>query len=104
MFLFPDNSKFMICLNKFIAHKAFDYTILMCIMIASILLVLDNPLSDPKGKVAEVLYYMDIVLTTIFTVECILKIIASGFLFNGRRSYMRITWNIIDFVIVSFSV
>lgn len=43
-------------------------------------------------------------MTGIFTIECVLKIVAKGFLFNGKPSYLRSAWNILDFVIVIFSV
>lgn len=39
------------------------------------------------------------VFTTIFTVECVLKIIAYGFIVH-RNSYMRVGWNLIDFAVV----
>lgn len=44
--------------------------------------------------------YIDLVTTSIFTVEAIIKIIAFGFLFNKNTSYLRDTWNILDFSIV----
>jgi len=34
----------------------------------------------------------------------LIKILAYGFVFNGPESYLRNYWNIIDFVIVSFSL
>ena len=37
--------------------------------------------------------------TVIFLVECWLKIIAMGFVIN-KYSYLRNTWNLIDFLIV----
>jgi hypothetical protein len=40
----------------------------------------------------------------IFLLECISKIIAFGFAFNGSASYIRNPWNLIDFVIILFSV
>jgi hypothetical protein len=47
---------------------------------------------------------VDLILTIIFTIEAILKIISLGFLFNGNESYLRNSWNIIDFTIVLISV
>lgn len=43
---------------------------------------------------------IDYITTAIFTIEAMLKIIALGFLFNGKRSYLRDSWNILDFTIV----
>jgi len=47
---------------------------------------------------------MDIFLTIVFSIEAFLKIVAFGFLFCGPQSYIRNYWNIIDFVIVIFSI
>lgn len=46
----------------------------------------------------------DIVMTILFTWELVIKVIVYGFLFNGENSYMRNNWNIMDFVIVTFSL
>lgn len=40
----------------------------------------------------------------LFTVELILKVLVFGFLFNGPDSYLRNAWNIMDFIIVVFSL
>jgi voltage-dependent calcium channel L type alpha-1D len=32
--------------------------------------------------------------------EALLKIISNGFILNGDQSYLRMGWNIIDFVVV----
>jgi hypothetical protein len=47
---------------------------------------------------------MDIVTTTLFTMEVIIKVIAVGFIANGKTSYIRETWNILDFIIVIISI
>jgi hypothetical protein len=51
-----------------------------------------------------VLEKIDYVMTAIFTLEMLCKIIAYGFLFNGPKSYLRVSWNILDFVIVLSSL
>jgi len=43
-------------------------------------------------------------MTIIFTIEAITKIIVSGFLFNGKKSYLRSVWNFIDFLTVAISL
>lgn len=40
----------------------------------------------------------EIVFTTIFTMECVLKIIALGF--RGKTGYLADPWNWLDFVVV----
>ena len=71
---------------------------------SSIQLSLENPLNDPHGKKVQILDYIDIINTTIFSLESIMKIIATGLIFNGKKSYLRSYWNCIDFIIVIFSV
>ena len=44
------------------------------------------------------------VITIAFLIESIINIIFLGFLFNGPNSYLKDNWNILDFVIVVFSV
>ena len=43
-------------------------------------------------------------MTVIFATEALLKIITLGFFINGKESYLRSSWNILDFVIVIFAV
>ena len=53
---------------------------------------------------AKVLGIFDYVLTVLFTIECVLNIILFGFFFNGKASYARDPWNIMDMTIVFFSI
>ena len=39
-------------------------------------------------------------MTGVFTLEAVLKIVASGFVINGKRSYLRNAANVLDFFIV----
>lgn len=64
---------------------------------------MDNPLLDPESIQARILYFLDLVLTIIFAIEMILKVIAQGFYFNGKDSYFSSHWNKLDFSIVFFS-
>ena len=43
-------------------------------------------------------------ITIAFLLESIINIIFLGFLFNGKNSYLKDNWNILDFAIVVFSV
>jgi len=42
--------------------------------------------------------------STVFLVECVSKIIAYGFIFNGEPSYINNPWNLVDFIITILSV
>ncbi|MFH4976850.1 hypothetical protein AB6A40_003559 [Gnathostoma spinigerum] len=52
--------------------------------------------SDFKNTVLEQIEYLFII---VFTIECVLKVIALGFLFHAG-AYLRNAWNILDFIIV----
>jgi hypothetical protein len=84
--------------------QAFEMFILTLICVSSILLALDNPLNNPESLLVTILNYSDIVLTAFFTAEAVFKIITFGFLFNGKSSYLRNGWNIIDFIVVIFAI
>jgi voltage-dependent calcium channel L type alpha-1D len=103
--LFSINSKIrQVCYKLCYNNNYFEITIAICILISSIQLAIENPLLDPKGTLAIVLWYVDILTTMAFTLECIFKIIAFGYLANGEDSYLRDGWNIMDFSIVIMSM
>lgn len=74
------------------------------IFASTVLLSLENPLDNPNGDLASVLAKIDYVMTGIFTLELLVKVFTYGFMFNGKQSYMRNPWNIMDFLIVVFSL
>lgn len=82
----------------------FDRVIMALIFISTITLAFESPLNDPEGQVTRILNYIDYVMSAIFLIECFIKIIAVGFLFNGKSSYLRSPWNVLDFIIVCASV
>jgi hypothetical protein len=51
----------------------------------------------------ELLIATDPVFTIMFTIECVVKVVALGFV-NHRRSYLRDPWNWVDFLVVSTSL
>lgn len=78
---------------KLVIHKAFGIAIMVCIVISTVTLAFEEPLEDPNSEKRIIIGLIDYVTTTIFTIEALLKIIALGFLFNGKRSYLRDSWN-----------
>ena len=59
---------------------------------------------DTNGDLAQTINAFDVVLTTLFTVECLINIILFGFICNGKQSYARDPWNIMDMIVVFFSL
>jgi hypothetical protein len=82
----------------------FDYLILGLIGVSTILLAFENPLSDPTNETFHILSKIDAVITVIFTLEALIKIISRGLICNGQRSYLLATWNVLDLFIVVVSV
>lgn len=68
------------------------------------MLVIDDPMDDPNSSLKDYLFRIDQVVTILFVIESLVKIIAFGFLFNGPHSYLRSLSNCLDFLIVVFSV
>ena len=90
--------------TRIVEQENFDNVILFLIVFSTLMLILETPLNDPDAPQADNLYYIDTVVTGLFTIELILKVIVFGFMFNGKDSYIRNAWNIMDFIIVVFSL
>ena len=51
----------------------------------------------------DFLYYMNLIINSIFIFEMSVKIISLGFLFD-ENTYLRDSWSQLDFIIVIFSI
>ena len=92
----------------FIKWQWFDRFIILIILANSVMLCLEDnndrllgpdywsTLNYQLGKV-------DLVFTIIFILECICKIIGMGFIFHNK-SYLRDSWNWLDFFVVCISL
>jgi len=96
----PQNS-FRLAVRRFVENKWFQNIILFLIIVSTVTLALDTPLDDPNGQKLVILEKIDYFMTAAFTLEAMVKIIASGFMFAGKKSYIREAWNILDFLIVA---
>lgn len=85
-------------------NSRFDWIIMGVVIISSIQLAIDSPLSDPNTNFSFALLLTDYFLTAIFAMEATLKIIANGLLFTGDRAYLKNTTNIFDLAIVIITV
>ena len=95
----PENAFRVMC-HKLAENKWFTSIILILIILSTITLAFETPLDDPKGDKLRVLGHIDLFMTLAFTFEALVKIVAAGFLFAGKKSYIREPWNILDFLIV----
>jgi Ion transport protein len=77
---------------------------LVIIILSSFQLAFDNPLDDPDTTVSSVFLHIDYVLSGIFTMEVIIKVISYGFILCGSTSYLKDYWNILDLVVVVITI
>ncbi|KAJ8559206.1 hypothetical protein ON010_g8243 [Phytophthora cinnamomi] len=106
-----------------VTHRYFDRFIVFAIIMNSIILamsdfsVVDNKLNPARKGFAfrdgvvvpatsllnTIVSRSEIPFTSIFTAECLLKILAMGFIRN-EGAYLRDSWNVLDFVVVISSL
>ena len=72
---------------------------LMILVNSIILAIFDYSDRDSNTKKNQILDLIGMALTIIFVSECVLKIMAFGLVLH-KNSYLRVGWNLIDFVVV----
>ncbi|KAF6292539.1 calcium voltage-gated channel subunit alpha1 E [Rhinolophus ferrumequinum] len=81
----------------FVVSPSFEYTIMAMIALNTVVLMMKYYSAPCTYELA--LKYLNIAFTVVFSLECVLKVIAFGFL-----NYFRDTWNIFDFITVIGSI
>ncbi|XP_055964118.1 LOW QUALITY PROTEIN: voltage-dependent R-type calcium channel subunit alpha-1E [Sorex fumeus] len=82
---------------QFVVSPSFEYTIMAMIALNTVVLMMKYYSAPCTYELA--LKYLNIAFTMVFSLECVLKVIAFGFL-----NYFRDTWNIFDFITVVGSI
>ena len=100
MICISPKNKVRIFLAKLVTNSYFEMFIFGIVIISSILMLFDNPLEDPNQFFFQVLYIINQVITGIFVLELMVKVIVYGLIANGESSYLRNGWNLLVFVIV----
>nr|XP_033960159.1 voltage-dependent R-type calcium channel subunit alpha-1E-like isoform X1 [Pseudochaenichthys georgianus] len=94
----PQNRQtFQYRLWHFVASPSFEYTVLVMIALNTVVLMMKHH-SAPTAY-DMVLKHLNTAFTVLFSLECILKIMAFGLV-----NYFRDTWNIFDFITVLGSI
>ena len=57
----------------------------LCVIIAILVLILDDPLEDPNSYKKIVLRCVDLAVTLVFIIEALIKILALGFFKTSLR-------------------
>uniref|UniRef100_G1TDY0 EF-hand domain-containing protein n=1 Tax=Oryctolagus cuniculus TaxID=9986 RepID=G1TDY0_RABIT len=81
----------------FVVSPSFEYTIMAMIALNTVVLMMKYYSAPCTYELA--LKYLNIAFTMVFSLECVLKVIAFGFV-----NYFRDTWNIFDFITVIGSI
>uniref|UniRef100_A0A3P9QCY5 Voltage-dependent L-type calcium channel subunit alpha n=1 Tax=Poecilia reticulata TaxID=8081 RepID=A0A3P9QCY5_POERE len=101
-FIFGPQNKFRKLCYKIINASSFTNLILLFILLSSISLAAEDPI-DPKSYRNQILAYADIVFTTVFTIEIVLKMTVYG-AFMHEGSFCRNSFNILDLIVVTVSL
>uniref|UniRef100_A0A7S0VSM7 EF-hand domain-containing protein n=1 Tax=Hemiselmis tepida TaxID=464990 RepID=A0A7S0VSM7_9CRYP len=80
-------------------HKHFKNVILGCILVSCICLAVEAPSIGEGTLTREILDWADLVTSSFFILECVLKILGHTFL-----GYIASNWNRLDFLIVTTSL
>ncbi|XP_072517638.1 voltage-dependent N-type calcium channel subunit alpha-1B isoform X2 [Salminus brasiliensis] len=92
-----DKQSYQYKMWKFVVSTPFEYSILTMIAVNTVVLMMK--FHDAPKPYEDMLKWLNIIFTALFTLECILKIIAFGLL-----NYLKEAWNIFDFVTVLGSI
>ncbi|KAM9229902.1 voltage-dependent L-type calcium channel subunit alpha-1C isoform 11-T11 [Dugong dugon] len=101
-FIFSANNRFRLQCHRIVNDSIFTNLILFFILLSSISLAAEDPVQHTSFR-NHILYYFDIVFTTIFTIEIALKMTAYG-AFLHKGSFCRNYFNILDLLVVSVSL
>merc|ERR1719277_37939 len=101
-FIFKQDNRFRIWCHAVQAHPICANIILVSILVSSAFLACEDPLRA-DSEINVTLGYFDYFFTTVFTLECSLKLISYGFLFH-KGAFCRVPFNVLDVVVVTVSL
>lgn len=102
-FLSLQNPLRSLCIG-IVEWKPFDWLILLTIIANCLVLGFYTPYPNGDSNATNsLLELVEYIFLVIFTVECIMKIIAYGFVCH-QGAYLRSAWNILDFIIVVIGI
>ncbi|XP_035254709.1 voltage-dependent T-type calcium channel subunit alpha-1I-like isoform X3 [Anguilla anguilla] len=103
VYLFSPQNKFRLLCQNIIAHKLFDYVVLVFIFLNCITVALERPKIHQGSLERLLLTISNYIFTTIFVAEMTLKVVSMG-LYLGDKAYLRSSWNILDGFLVFVSL
>ncbi|CAF0833175.1 unnamed protein product [Rotaria sordida] len=103
LYLFSPSNRLRKVFQKLIIQKSFDYLIIFFIVLNCITLAMERPSISPISFERQFLNYTNYIFTAIFTIEMMIKVIASGLIF-GPNTYLHSGWNVMDGFLVIISI
>ncbi|XP_055363135.1 voltage-dependent T-type calcium channel subunit alpha-1I-like [Betta splendens] len=103
VYLFSPQNKFRLLCQSIIAHKLFDYVVLVFIFLNCITVALERPRILQGSLERLFLTISNYIFTAIFVAEMTVKVVSMG-LYLGESAYLRSSWNILDGFLVFVSL
>ena len=98
----PETNKCRIYLGKFAENPYFEAFIFNLIGLNSLFLAIEEPTMTDEYSLKTLELFGDII-SVLFIFECLLKVFVMGFA-KGKYAYLKDNYNILDFIIVVFSI
>ena len=102
-YLFSKRNKWRVFCMRVVRYHSFENVIIVAIFASSIKLAIETYFSGENGTAVVIMAGLDYFFNVFFALESLFKATAYG-LFVDNNSYLRETWNILDFFIVMASV
>uniref|UniRef100_A0A8C5D5S1 Voltage-dependent T-type calcium channel subunit alpha-1I-like n=1 Tax=Gouania willdenowi TaxID=441366 RepID=A0A8C5D5S1_GOUWI len=103
VYMFSPQNKFRVLCQSIIAHKLFDYVVLVFIFLNCITVALERPRITQGSLERLFLTISNYIFTAIFVTEMTVKVVSMG-LYLGEKAYLRSSWNILDGFLVFVSL
>ncbi|KAK2817421.1 hypothetical protein Q5P01_025612 [Channa striata] len=103
VYMFSPQNKFRLLCQSIIAHKLFDYVVLVFIFLNCITVALERPKILQGSLERLFLTISNYIFTAIFVAEMTVKVVSMG-LYLGETAYLRSSWNILDGFLVFVSL
>ncbi|XP_061770675.1 voltage-dependent T-type calcium channel subunit alpha-1I-like [Nerophis ophidion] len=103
VYFFSPQNKFRLLCQSIIAHKLFDYVVLVFIFLNCITVALERPRILQGSLERLFLTLSNYIFTAIFVAEMTVKVVSMG-LYLGEKAYLRSSWNILDGFLVFVSL
>nr|CAH7712634.1 unnamed protein product [Callosobruchus chinensis] len=101
-FIFSHKNRFRVFCHWLCNHTYFGNIILVCIMVSSALLAVEDPI-DSDSETNKVLSNFDVFFTIVFSIELVLKTISYGCILHDG-AFLRSAFNMLDLLVVCVSL